>query len=268
MLIEFETPTLDDRGQLLSQRRHTAEQVSVDLAHGAALQLVVIPAGTFQMGSLPTRGNADEQPLHFVAVRSFSMSRGPVTQAQWTAVMGKLPPCRFRADDLPVEQVSWNEARAFCQQLSRNTGRVFRLPSEAEWEYGCRAGTTTPFAYGETLTTDVANYVGEHVFRHEPRGVYRHSTTPPGTFAPNAFGLFDMHGNIWEWCADSWQEDYTSAPRDGTAHVDRRAAHRVARGGSWHEPPDNCRSAARIRFVLEEREQYLGFRVACESADL
>jgi formylglycine-generating enzyme required for sulfatase activity len=195
------------------------------------------------------------------------MSKYLTTQAQWKRIMGKLPPCRLKGDDLPVERVSWNEAQKFCQQLSKRTGRRYHLPSETQWEYACRAGTATPFSFGETITIDVANYNGEHTFRDEPRGIYFHSTNPGGKFPPNAFGLFDMHGNLWEWCADNWLDDYTSSPRDGSSYQNNDSQYRVARGGSWHEPPALCRSASRLRVLESEADEVMGFRVVCEVID-
>jgi formylglycine-generating enzyme required for sulfatase activity len=168
---------------------------------------------------------------------------------------------RFVGPALPVDRACWSDAMGFCTRLSLKTGRAYRLPSEAEWEYACRAGTATPFYFGSTLTTDLANYVGEHTYAAEPKGVYRHKTTPGGSFPPNAFGLSNMHGNLWEWCADSWHEDYSGAPLDGSAWVERGAQHRVVRGGSWHETPGHCRSAVRLKYDQRERDDFVGFRV-------
>ncbi len=192
------------------------------------------------------------------------MSKYLITQAQWKAIMGKLPPCRFKGDGLPVERVSWDDAQKFCQQLSKKTGRKYHLPSESQWEYACRAGTNTPFSFGETLTIEVANFNGEHTFRNEPRGLYRHVTAEGGTFPPNAFGLYDMHGNLWEWCADNWLEDYASSPRDSSSYQNKDSRYRVARGGSWHEPPALCRSAARLQVLQSDADEFMGFRVVCE----
>jgi formylglycine-generating enzyme required for sulfatase activity len=194
--IEFESPTINQKGEIISRTRCRAEQFTEGLGNDISLEMVVISSGIFQMGSLPQHGNQEERPRHLATIKSFLLEKFQITQEQWKAIMGKLPPCRFKGDRLPVEQVSWEAAERFCKQLSKKTGRNYYLPSETQWEYACRAGTSTPFSSGETITTDLANYVGEHIFRGEPRGLYRHLTTEGGTFPPNAFGLCDMHGNL------------------------------------------------------------------------
>lgn len=263
--IEFETPTLNEKGEIIAYARHSATQFSEDLDNGIRLDMLVIPAGIFQMGSHPHQRQVDEGPTHLATIKSFMMSKFLVTQGQWKAVMGKLSPCRFKGDDLPVERISWEDAQKFCQRLSKRTGQNYRLPSETQWEYACRAGTNSPFSFGETLTTEVANYNGEHTFRDEPRGVYWHSTNEGGKFPPNAFGLYDMHGNLWEWCTDNWLDDYSSAPRDESSYQKHDNLYRVARGGSWHESPKLCRSAARLRVLQTEAEEFMGFRVVCDA---
>lgn len=261
---EFETPTLSENGKIIARTRQTAEQCMEDLGDGINLELLIVPAGAFQMGSPRHVGNPDEQPQHLVTIKSFMMGRFLITQGQWKALIGKLPPCRFKGDNLPVERVSWDDAQKFCQRLSKTTGRNYHLPSETQWEYACRAGTSTPFSFGETLTVDIANFNGEHTFRDEPRGFYFHSTNEGGKFPPNAFGLYDMHGNLWEWCADNWLDDYTSSPRDSGSYQDKASRYRVARGGSWHEPPSLCRSASRLRVLQSDADEFMGFRVVCE----
>lgn len=263
LTIEFETPTLDEKGEIITWKRHTAEQWTEDLGHGCQLDMLVIPPGAFKMGSLPHHGNNDEHPQHFVAIKSFLMSKFLITQGQWRAILGKLPPCRFKADQLPVERVSWEDAIRFCKQLSKKTARDHYLPSETQWEYACRAGTDTPFSFGETLTVNVANFNGEHTFRDEPRGFYFHSTSEEGKFPPNAFGLYDMHGNLWEWCTDTWLDDYYSSPRDESSYQNKDSQFRVARGGSWHEPPELCRSGSRLRVPQSDADEFIGFRVIC-----
>ncbi|GET44378.1 hypothetical protein MiSe_92050 [Microseira wollei NIES-4236] len=170
--------------------------------------MVFVPNGTFQMGSPNTeqgRGN-DEGPQRRVTVASFCMGKYAVTQAQWEAVAA-LPqinlslnpnPSGFKGANRPVENVSWNSAMEFCARLAKKTGRAYRLPSEAEWEYACRAGNTTPFYFGETITTDLVNYNGNSTYGNAPKGIYRKQTTDVGSFLPNPFGLYDMHGNVWE----------------------------------------------------------------------
>ncbi len=262
--IKFETPTINAKGEIIARTTHAAEQFTEDLGNGIHLDMLVIPSGVFQMGSPFHYGNDDEHPQHFVTIKSFMMGKFLITQEQWKAIMGKLPPCRFKGDKLPVDRVSWNDAQNFYQRLSKKTRRDYHLPSETQWEYACRAGTNTPFSFGETITIDVANFNGEHTFRDEPRGFYRHVTTEGGTFPPNAFGLYDLHGNLWEWCADNWLDDYSSAPRDDSAYLSVNSGYRVARGGSWHDPAENCRSATRLRVLQSEADEFIGFRVVCD----
>ena len=257
---DFEVVTVNGLGEIVQRQTHTARQFIENLDGGVSLAMVLIPGGTFLMGSRAGQGYDDERPQHSVVVPSFLMGKYPVTQAQWEAVMGWSPPYRCKGARRPVDRVSWEDARAFCARLSARTGRAYRLASEAEWEYACRAGTTTPFYFGETITTGLANYVGEHVYRSEPKGIYRHATTEVGSFPPNAFGLYDMHGNVWEWCAGAWRDDYAGG-------AGRAGPERALRGGCWHDPPGLCRSAARLRHVPHEGEDFFGFRVALASLE-
>ncbi|MCZ8162317.1 MAG: formylglycine-generating enzyme family protein, partial [Microcystis sp. LE19-196.1B] len=154
----------------------------------------------------------------------------------------------------------------FCARLSKLTGREYRLPSEAEWEYACRAGTTTPFYFGETITGELANYRASGTYAGEPKGEDREQTTPVGQFPPNAFGLYDMHGNVWEWCADTWHDNYDGAPTDGSACIENGDDNRSPlRGGSWFYDPLYCRSADRDYPYYYRRDYpyYSGFRVVC-----
>jgi formylglycine-generating enzyme required for sulfatase activity len=259
--ISFEVPTVDDHGRTVARAPYSAQQVTFELG-SVTLAAVRVPAGEFLMGSAWRMGYPDERPQHRVNCPAFLMGKHAVTQEQWAAVMDWSPPYRCVGAKLPVDRVSWPAARAFCQALSAKIGRQVALPSEAQWEYACRAGTTTPFCYGPTLTTQLANYVGAHTYAWEPQGEYRHMTTEAGAFPPNAFGLHEMHGNVWEWCADAWHESYDGAPADGGAWLTGGdGACRVLRGGGWHDPPDLCRSAARLRFRAEEGEDWTGFRV-------
>ncbi|MBL8057011.1 MAG: formylglycine-generating enzyme family protein [Anaerolineales bacterium] len=266
----FESVLIDDHGGVVERRPHSGQLAVFDLGHGVQLELAAVPGGGFQMGA--SAGAEEERPAHRVSLAPFWLARHLVTQAQWQAVMGGQLPCRFRGPDLPVENVAWAEAQRFCERLTRRAGWRFHLPSEAQWEYAGRAGTTTPFAYGPTLTTELANYCGEHAFpagapRAVVAGLYRHTTTPAGRFPPNAFGLSDMHGNLWEWTADTWHASYHGAPADGSAWTSGGESQcRVVRGGSWHDVPDACRSAARARFEAAAGDDLVGFRVAAAPA--
>ncbi|MGB7247757.1 MAG: SUMF1/EgtB/PvdO family nonheme iron enzyme [Phormidesmis sp.] len=249
-----------------------AEYYQEDLGQGVTLELVAIPGGMFQIGSPREEDHDSERPQHGVTVKPFLMGKYPVTQAQWRAIavlrkVGRnLPinPSWFKGNDRPVERVSWEDAVEFCQRLSQHTERAYRLPSEAEWEYACRAGTATPFHFGETITADLANYDATEPYRNGLRGEYRKATTNVGSFSANTFGLYDMHGNIWEWCTDHWHSNYEDAPTDGrTWPTDNAQANRVLRGGSWLAFPRNCRSASRSSLSPDSCLNYLGFRVSC-----
>ena len=252
------------------------ESYNLDLGGGVELTLMLIPSGEFMMGSADEDIDASdfERPQHSVKLSQFLMGATPVTQAQWRVAAGydvenialKPEPSNFEGDDLPVEQVNWEEVTEFCQRLSKRTGMIFQIPSEAQWEYACRAGTTTPFHFGETITTDLANFDGNKTYADALKGKYRKQTTDVGSFPPNAFGLYDMHGNVREWCQDTWLENYNDAPADGSAWVDDGDdSNRVLRGGSWDDIPRNCRSASR-NFDWADRDYGLitvGFRVVC-----
>jgi formylglycine-generating enzyme required for sulfatase activity len=227
------------------------------------IEMVSIPAGTFMMGSPDSEQgrSSDEDPRHRVTVQSFYIGKYEVTQAQYQAVMG-VNPSVFKGDDRPVENISWNEAVEFCRELSRLTGKQYRLPTEAEWEYACRAGTTTPFAFGSTLTSEQANFDGTYQYGKTSKGLFRQQTTPVGSFQPNAFGLYDMHGNVSEWCEDWYHENYQGAPADGSAWESGGAQQfREVRGGSWYIDAGNLRSADRYRLDPNGRGNNFGFRV-------
>ncbi|MFM6724021.1 MAG: formylglycine-generating enzyme family protein, partial [Dolichospermum sp.] len=159
--------------------------------------------------------------------------------------------------------VSWNDAQEFCARLSRMTNKIYRLPTEAEWEYASRAGTTTPFYCGETISTDLANYNGDYTYGDGSKGQYREQTTDVGSFLANSFGLHDMHGNVWEWCQDDWHENYINAPDDGSAWISL-SNRKVLRGGSWYNYPKHCRLASRSYNVAGFAYDILGFRVVCD----
>ncbi|NJO74946.1 MAG: formylglycine-generating enzyme family protein [Leptolyngbyaceae cyanobacterium RM1_406_9] len=270
-LFTFEIATIASRQQ------GQAWQLIEDLGNDIALEIVQIPGGSFVMRApkSETSSSDSERPKHQVSVPPFFMGKYPVTQAQWKAVAA-MPqvnreldpdPSRFKGSDRPVESISWLDAVEFCDRLSQYTGKHYRLPSEAEWEYACRAGTTTPFHFGETITPNLANYNGDYTYGDGPKGVYRQETTPVGSFGvANAFGLYDMHGNVWEWCQDHWHSDYEGAPTDGSAWLskDKNAGH-ILRGGSWSSNPRNCRSAARDYSSPDSHYSKLGFRVVCSA---
>uniref|UniRef100_B8HLX3 Sulfatase-modifying factor enzyme-like domain-containing protein n=1 Tax=Cyanothece sp. (strain PCC 7425 / ATCC 29141) TaxID=395961 RepID=B8HLX3_CYAP4 len=273
----FQVSSLNPQGQPQESISQTTWGYREPLSNNLGLDMVAIPAGQFLMGSPGTEAEREtaEGPLHPVALSPFLIGRFPITQAQWRRV-ASLPrvhrslnpnPSYFAGDDLPVEQISWHDAIEFCDRLSQATGRRYRLPSEAEWEYACRAGTTTPFHWGETLNSDLANYDGNYTYGQGPPGVYRQRTTPIKTFAiANPFGLFDLHGNVWEWCADHWQPDYQGAPADGRAWLQSDGNYRVLRGGAWYCLPNLCRSAQRHWDQVDHGGSGMSFRVACSWA--
>ncbi|ABG51318.1 protein of unknown function DUF323 [Trichodesmium erythraeum IMS101] len=247
----FATPKVNRKGEIISRSEGEAEVMIENLGNGVTLEMVKIPGGSFLMGSPETEAQRsdNEGPQHHVDVPEFWMGKYVVTQQQWQAIMGN-DPSKFKGKNRPVERVSWNNATEFCQKLSKKTGRDYRLPSEAEWEYACRAGTTTPFYFGETITGELANYRASETYADEPKGEYREQTTPVGEFPPNAFGLYDMHGNVWEWCQDVVHSNYDGAPVDGSAWVNGGdSSGRVLRGGSWLNYPGWCRSASRGYYV-------------------
>jgi formylglycine-generating enzyme required for sulfatase activity/tRNA A-37 threonylcarbamoyl transferase component Bud32 len=280
----------------LLEPHHRTELIS--LPEGATIEIVQIPDGSFNRGttaeeieqwvsSFPEYLQRQvrtwlswETPVRSVTVKSFWMGKYPVTQKQWRAVSANLPPesydlpanpwdkrpgTNIRNDEYPVTNVSWLEAYEFCARLSIDIGKDIRLPSEAEWEYACRAGTTTPFNFPhyEAIDTEMINYNGAipdrinpHIWRSD-KGI-----SGVGQFGgPNEFGLFDMHGNVWEWCADAWHDSYKKAPTDGSPSDNSNELLRVARGGSWASFLSLCRSASRARFLYNEYFDDLGFRI-------
>jgi formylglycine-generating enzyme required for sulfatase activity len=275
---------------VIKKKAHTAKFFGEKLGEGVTLDMMLIPGGTFQMGSPADEIDrfSDESPQHWVTVPTFCMGKYPITQEQWR-VVANLPavnqelspdPSNFKGDNRPVEQVSWFDAQEFCARLNIVAKRDYRLPSEAEWEYACRAETTSPFHFGKTITTDLANYDGTDdpdgewsgFYGRGPKGIYRQETTAVDTFSPNVFGLYDMHGNVWEWCLDHYHSDYEGAPIDGSAWINPNAeqnAFRGLRGGSWNSNPHYCRSACRYDYGNPDNLNWLlnvGFRVVCEAA--
>jgi formylglycine-generating enzyme required for sulfatase activity len=263
----FETVTVNSTGQIANRRQGQARVFIENIGNGITLDMVAIPGGSFVMGSPNTEAGQynDEGPQRTVNIPPFFMGRYEVTQEQYQAVMGNNP-SSFKGAKRPVENVSWDDAVEFCRKLSQKTGHAYRLPSEAEWEYACRAGTTTPFYFGDTITPDLVNYNGNYPYGSAPKGLDRQQTTDVGSFPPNPFGLYDMHGNVREWCSDKWHDNYNGAPTDGSSWETGTDNDRVRRGGSWNYGAVYCRSADRVRYSAGLRYWNLGFRVALVSA--
>ncbi|MGK7899217.1 MAG: SUMF1/EgtB/PvdO family nonheme iron enzyme [Xenococcus sp. (in: cyanobacteria)] len=266
----FEVVTVNSKGQEITREKEQAKYYSERLSSDVTLEMIAIPGGKFFMGSPLGKGADDEKPQHEVTIKPFFMGKYPVTQYQWRTVMGNNPAIFQDSLLQPIEQISWYGAIEFCQRLSKTTGKEYRLPSEAEWEYACRAGTTTPFYFGKTITGNLANYDATRItYAKETLGVYRQTTTIVGSFPPNRFGLYDMHGNVWEWCADNWHDNYEGAPTDGTAWITGGDNHSSPlRGGSWFFYSNNCRSTSRLNnvkwgnYIVRD----VGFRVVCNSS--
>jgi formylglycine-generating enzyme required for sulfatase activity len=296
----FEVITMDERGRMMGNRVETARYFQVDLPEGIVMDMVQIPGGNFMMGTLESdlvaikEGTSRsmerefkndiveslirrfnwETPKHMVKVSGFYMSKYEITQAQWRAV-ANLPrvntdllsdPSSFKGSNLPVETITWEEAVEFCERLSRATGRRFRLPTEAEWEYAARAGTNTPFNFGDSITTEWANFQGKFSYNNSPKGEFRERTVAVGSLGgPNAFGLFDMHGNVWEWCSDVWNENYDGAPNDGRSWDTGKLPYlRIIRGGAWDSVGGECRSSTRNRMTATIRLNNIGLRVVAD----
>ncbi|MBE9118640.1 formylglycine-generating enzyme family protein [Lusitaniella coriacea LEGE 07157] len=283
-------------GWVIQRQKQEATGIIEVLEGDVPLELMEIPGGTFMMGSSEDepRRFESESPQHEVRVPPFYLGRFPVTQAQWRVVAGwekvereldpdpshfKEPYEEYDRLSRPVEQVSWYDAVEFCARLSRETGWEYRLPSEAEWEYACRSVIShqssvisessenpayPPFHFGEMISTEVANYHGNYTYGEGEKGEYREQTTPVGYFqVANGFGLYDMHGNVWEWCADPWHENYEGAPNDGSVwQSSYKNTTKVRRGGSWFNGPGYCRSAYRDYYYPDSRSYNFGFRVA------
>lgn len=286
---EFTTAKVDANGNVTKIPGQSINGFSEDLGDGVTLDLMEIPAGSFEMGSSEAEVEAafnesktfspnakrewfmGEMPKHKVTLPPFYLGKFEVTQAQWRAVAAlpkvnidlKPSPSNFKGDGLPVENVNWEDALEFCDRLSKKTGRTYRLPSEAEWEYAARAGSTTPFAFGETITPDIVNYDGRYPFGAAPKGLNREQTSASGSLGvANAFGLYDMHGNVWEWCQDLKHANYNGAPTDGSVWTtDGDAKFRSLRSGSWNYYGRNCRSGFRYNLAPDTRVLIVGFRV-------
>jgi formylglycine-generating enzyme required for sulfatase activity len=227
------------------------------------LEMVAIASGSFVMGapSAENKNTTQERPMHPVAIQPFYLGQYPITQRQYQIIMGDNP-ASHSGDMLPIENVNYYQAVQFCAALAQKTGRAYRLPSEAEWEYACRAGSTTAFSCGMTMMSDLANFDGRESYHHAMDSEYRQETTLVGMFPPNAFGLYDMHGNVAEWCSDHWHDSYEDAPGNGQPWLDGEVGYHPIRGGAWSDPPVLCRCAARSPMSAYYRDRTVGFRVA------
>ena len=256
------SPVLEARRVKEEQERAAAElrrqqeaklalQKQQGLLRELSLELVDIPAGSFMMGS---NDYDNEKKPHRVTLKAFQMSKYPITQKQYRLIMGTNP-SNFQGDEnCPVEQVSWHDAVKFCEKLSERIGQKVKLPTEAQWEYACRAGSTGKYCFGDDVSK-----LGKYAWYNENAGSKTH---PVGEKLANSWGLHDMHGNVWEWCEDVWHKNYNSAPNDGSAWLTGGEQNiRALRGGSWSSLAFNCRTAYRSRFDADVRDNYFGFRV-------
>ncbi|MEO0836194.1 MAG: formylglycine-generating enzyme family protein [Cyanobacteria bacterium J06642_3] len=240
--------------ETVSEEEDQAQHFTEDLGNGIKLEMIAIPGGKFLMGSPTGEGRNDEKPQHKVSVPPFFLGKYPITQAQYQQIMGNNP-SRFQEDNRPVETVSWDDAAEFCQKLSKQTGTEYRLPTEAEWEYACRAGTSTKYYFG-----NYEDQLKEYAWYSQNSS---NKTHPVGEKKPNQWGLFDLHGNVWEWCQDDWHGNYKDAPTNGSARVLENKNAKVIRGVSWYVNPRFCRSAIRDDDPRENRIDDIGFRIVC-----
>jgi formylglycine-generating enzyme required for sulfatase activity len=257
---------------------------SVEITNSIGMKLALIPPGEFMMGSPASEAERDDdETQHRVRItKPYYLGMYEVTQGEYERVMGTNPSAFSRSGGrservsgqdtsrFPVETVSWEDAVEFCRKLSalsaeQSAGRVYRLPTEAEWEFACRAGTTTPFHFGSQLNGREANCDGNYPYGTTTKGTYLERPTPVGSYGANGFGLYDMHGNVWEWCSD-WYAGYASTAVDDPTGP-TSGSYRVARGGSWINYARGCRSALRLRLTPDPRISLLGFRLASSSVD-
>jgi formylglycine-generating enzyme required for sulfatase activity len=269
--------------------------VPVAFTNSIGMKFVLIPAGTFTMGSRDSANEVmrrcsipqaqagwfvDEHPTHKVTLtRAFYIAIYELTQSQYEALFKRPPekpdkkkrfhPCdcdeEFQGPHRPVILVSREDAKKFFQTLNKREtgqGRTYGMPTEAQWEYACRAGSTTPFSFGKTLTTDQANYNGDYAYADGKKGKNRGKTVDVGSLAPNAWGLYDMHGNVSEWCHD-WHAEYVGGPETDPKGPEKGVREHIIRGGAWRSYPGACRSACRLRAHANARSQHVGFRAVC-----
>lgn len=265
--------SFSDRQPLLQQRmiqllkqgvRPPVPRKTFELGNGVSLPFHFLSPGSFLMGSPDSEiDRGDDEIQHPVLIsKGFYLSVYPVTQGQWRTIMGSNPSRFNRKATRPVERVNWYDCQDYCDRLGRLLGRRFRLPTEAEWEYACRGGTTTPFHFGETIGTDEANFDGYYTYAGGRSGIYREKTTPVGSFPCNSWGLYDLHGNVWEWCEDHY---HPYPNRENHEPIDPEPRHQcVLRGGSWLNDPRSCRSAYRSKLDPEDWRAVIGFRIVLD----
>lgn len=273
-MFNFETVTIDSIGEIIFTQAGQSKCIVERLSGSVFLELAFVPSGSILMGSSEPKAYLQELPVHSIEVEVFAIGKYTVTQEQWKAVselpsihrkLGKMP-SSGGGKAHPVSKVSWEDAVEFCRRLSKLTSFTYRLPSEAEWEYACRAKTLTAYHFGDAITSDLANYDGNYSSNPKIKGIFRNKTTPISSFKyTNAFGLSDMHGNVWEWCQDWWHENYDSAPTDGSSwNSNGDSTYRVIRGGSLSNDALSCRSAYRQKGTMSYKSCNTGFRVVRE----
>ena len=275
-LFKFETLKVDEKGDRCETIRRTATAFAESLGRGVLLEMVRIPAGSFVMGAARDEAGADEDeyPQQSLAVPEFWMGKYTITQAQWQRFVAErggrvaeglnedAQSMAVKKPDFPINTIYWPEAVEFCHWLSQHSGRDYRLPSQVQWEYACRAGAIAPFYFGQTISPALANYNGNYSYADGPKGQFRQQPTEVGSFVPNEFGLYDMHGNVWEWCLDNWPSVLRQAPFSNVARA-LSGQTKTLRGGSWFYQPTDCRSARRLSYPFHSRTDDVGFRVVC-----
>jgi len=268
----FETVFINDKGLIEKKKPCAAIYFRQYLNETIYIDMINIPGGFFLMGSPKEEKDSlnIERPQHSVCIPSFWMSKYPITQEQWTVIM-KSNPSRFKGSRKPVDKVTWHQSQTYCKILSQRFQKKFRLPSEGEWEYACRAGTNSEFYCGQTIISSIANYDSRYSYKQEMITDFINETTEVGLFPPNGFGLYDMCGNVWEWCQDSWHDNYENAPTNEKPWINStlfsaKEKKRVRRGGSWRNKASYCRSSSRSCFDADSADITLGFRIVMENS--
>ena len=272
-IFSFETVKVNDLGEIIKRTKKSAFYYTEDIGNGIGLDMVYIPSGSYMMGSPASKSGEEnkneiiryeKKPPQLVNISAFYMAKHLTTQEQYQSIMAENP-SKFRGNKRPVEQVDWCKAKECCSALKRRSNKKYVLPSESQWEYACRSGTTTLFYCGDMITSDLANYDSKFRYKSQKLGINIPQTTDVDKFPPNSFGLYDVHGNVSEWCGDFWNPH---VPKDERPWVHEDSwwspnayAGYLSRGGSWFSFLDDCRSASRINgFKIPS---HIGFRVAC-----